>query len=119
MIETLQLETPAETTIDDAPKLLVEWTPRWENFVTSIRPAFARSESRLAGESPFGLIPLRIMLPSYVLEALAIFAAILIPITMSSTTRATNFHAPKISAAPPPAKLDAPVATKLTTAPRP
>ena len=80
MIETLQLETPVETTIDDAPKLLVEWTPRWENFVTSIRPAFARSESRLAGESPFGLIPLRIMIPSYVLEALAIFAAILIPI---------------------------------------
>ena len=80
MIETLQLETPVETLREDAPQLLVEWTPRWSNFVTSIRPAFARSEARLAGEAPFGLIPFRIMLPSYVLEALAIFAAILIPI---------------------------------------
>jgi TonB family protein len=80
MIETLQLEAPVETIRDDAPKLLVAWTPRWNNFVTSIRPAFARSEARLAGEAPFGLVPFRIMLPSYVLEALAIFAAIIIPI---------------------------------------
>lgn len=64
----------------DAPKLQVEWTSRWQNFVTSIKPAFSRSEARLAGEAPFGLIPLRIMVPSYVLEAIVIAAAIAIPI---------------------------------------
>jgi hypothetical protein len=83
MIDTLQLESPVETTRDDAPKLLVAWTSRWDDFITSIPPAFARSESRLAGEAPFGLIPLRIMIPSFVLEAFLIFAAIIIPIKIN------------------------------------
>lgn len=64
----------------DGPRLQVEWTPRWQNFVSSIKPAFSRSAARLAGEAPFGLIPLRIMVPSYVVEAIVIAAAIAIPI---------------------------------------
>jgi TonB family protein len=77
---TLQLEEPVRvSTADDAPRLLVEWTPRWDDFVTSIPPAFARSESRLAGESPFGLVPLRIMVPSYLVEAFLILAAVILP----------------------------------------
>jgi TonB family protein len=84
MMETLQLEeTIPVRGANDGPKLLVAWTPRWEDFVTSIPAAFARSEARLAGEAPFGLIPLRIMLPSYVLEAFLIFAAIIIPIKIN------------------------------------
>ena len=81
MSETLQLEETVE--LRDAPKLLVEWSPRWREFVGSIRPAMARSERRLAGEAPFGLLPLRIMVPSYVLEALLIFAAIAIQVKIA------------------------------------
>ncbi len=80
MSQTLQLE-PAVARQDqdkDAPQLLVAWSSPWREFLGSIRPALGRSERRLAGEAPFGLIPLRIMLPSYVLEAFLIFAMIVV-----------------------------------------
>ena len=64
----------------ESPRLLVEWSSPSREFLSSIRPALSRSERRLAGEAPFGLIPLRIMIPSYVLEALVIFAAIFVQI---------------------------------------
>ena len=82
VIETLQLEevVPVVVLDHDAPKLLVEWSSRWEEFRGSIKPALARSESRLAGEAPFGLIPFRIMIPSYVLEAFLIMAMILVKV---------------------------------------
>lgn len=64
----------------DVPKLQVEWSSRWRDFVTSVKPALSRSEARLAGEAPFGLIPLRIMVPSYVLEAFIILAAIAVQV---------------------------------------
>ena len=92
MTETLQLEEAVE--VHDAPKLLVEWSSPWQEFVDSIRPALARSERRLAGEAPFGLIPLRIMLPSYFLEALLIFAAIAIQIKVAQLR---PFVAPRFS----------------------
>jgi len=75
--DTLQLEPT--THLHDAPKLLVEWSPRWHEFVTSIRPAFARSGARLAGEAPHGLFPYRGLFASWVLEALLLFAVIIIP----------------------------------------
>jgi TonB family protein len=90
--ETLQLEETVE--LHDAPKLLVEWSPRWREFVGSIRPAMARSERRLAGEAPFGLLPLRIMVPSYVLEAFLIFAAIAIQVKI---TQMRPFVVPRLS----------------------
>jgi TonB family protein len=77
MIATLQLDEAIERT--DAPKLLVEWTSRRREFLESIKPALSRSEARLAGEAPFGLIPVRIMVPSYVLEAILILIAIFVP----------------------------------------
>ena len=78
MTQTLQLEEAVERT--DSPQLLVEWSPRWRDFVDSIGPALGRSEARLAGEAPFGLIPLRIMIPSYLLEAFVVFAVIAIQV---------------------------------------
>ena len=81
MIETLQVEEVAPVTAGErhaAPKLLVEWSSPWEEFWSSIKPALSRSEARLAGEAPFGLVPFRIMTPSYVLEAFLILAAIFI-----------------------------------------
>jgi TonB family protein len=77
-------QTPTKIVeVPDAPKLLVEWTPRWKEFVASIGPALARSERRLAGEAPFGLVPLRIMIPSYVLEAFAIAALLFVQVKIA------------------------------------
>jgi hypothetical protein len=74
---TLQLEPT--TRLYDAPKLLVEWSPRWEEFTTSLRPAFARSGPRLAGESPVGLRPYRGMIASFLLQAFLLFVLMVIP----------------------------------------
>ncbi len=92
MSVAVQLEEPVA--LHDAPKLLVEWSSPWREFVDSIRPALARSERRLAGEAPFGLIPLRIMVPSYVLEAFLIFAAIVVQVKLAELR---PFVAPRFS----------------------
>jgi TonB family protein len=95
-METLQLEKPAvRSSKVAAPQLLVEWSPRWEAFKSSIGPALGHSEPRLAGEAPFGLIPFRIMGPSYVLEALAIFLLIAIP---TKIAQMRPYVAPRLSA---------------------
>jgi hypothetical protein len=78
--DTLQLEDPLELRdLHDAPKLLVEWSPRWQDFLTSIRPAFARSGARLAGEAPHGIFPYPGMLAALLLEAFVLFVLIVIP----------------------------------------
>ena len=79
MNSTLQLEEPV-LQMNEGPRLLVEWSSPGREFLSSIKPALSRSERRLAGEAPFGLIPLRIMIPSYVLEAFVILAAIFVQI---------------------------------------
>ncbi|HTA51038.1 MAG TPA: hypothetical protein VK930_16425, partial [Verrucomicrobiae bacterium] len=80
MTDTLQLEDPIELRdLHDAPKLLIEWSPRWQDFVTSIRPAFARSGARLAGEAPHGIFPYAGLLASLLLEAFMLFILIIIP----------------------------------------
>jgi hypothetical protein len=77
---TIQLEEVTEHY--DAPRLLVEWSSPWDEFITSIRPALSRSTARLAGEAPFGLIPYRIMLAAFALELFLIFCAIIVPIKL-------------------------------------
>ncbi|MGB8731856.1 MAG: hypothetical protein WCC99_11470, partial [Candidatus Sulfotelmatobacter sp.] len=77
MANTLQLEEL--THLHEAPKLLVEWTPRWQEFTTSIRPAFARSAPRLAGEAPHGIFPYRGMTASLLLQAFIIFVFMVLP----------------------------------------
>src|SRR5215471_5352213 len=93
MSPTLELEDVVAAP-HATPKLLVEWSSRWQEFVGSIRPALAHSEARLAGEAPFGLIPLRIMVPSYVVEAVLILAAIVIPAKIAELR---PYVAPRIS----------------------
>jgi TonB family protein len=92
VIETLELEESVE--LHDAPKLLVEWSSPWLEFVTSVGPALVRSERRLAGEAPFGLVPLRIVIPAYVLEAFLIFAAIAVQVKIAELR---PFVAPRFS----------------------
>jgi hypothetical protein len=77
--ETLQLEEIVITQLHDAPKLLVEWAPRWQSFVTSIGPAFSRSGTRLAGEAPDTLMPYRGMLKSFSLQFFVLFVLIVLP----------------------------------------
>jgi len=89
--DTLQLEDAIQ--LHDAPKLLVEWSPRWEEFVTSIRPAFARSGPRLAGESPYGIFPYRGMLASLLLEAFLLFVVMVLP---RQIARLRPYAAPKL-----------------------
>jgi len=79
MSQTLELEEAIETP-HATPKLLVEWSSRWHEFAGSIKPALSRSEARLAGEAPFGLIPFRIMIPSYLVEAFLILSTIFIKV---------------------------------------
>src|SRR5246127_292897 len=79
MSPTLELEEAVQAR-HATPKLLVAWSSRWQEFVGAIKPALARSEARLAGEAPFGLIPFRIMIPSYAVEALLIVSAIFVKV---------------------------------------
>src|SRR6202162_652713 len=79
MIEPLQLEETVIANLHDEPKLLVEWSPRWQEFVTSIGPALSRSGPRLAGEAPDTLMPYRAMLKSFSIQLLLIFVAIVMP----------------------------------------
>jgi hypothetical protein len=93
--EILQLEEVriVYRELDDAPKLLIEWTPRWENFVTSIGPAFARSGPRLAGEAPHGGFPYRGVTASFLTQILLLLAVLFLP---RQIERMRPYAAPRI-----------------------
>jgi hypothetical protein len=91
--QTLQLEEIRIIQLHDAPKLLVEWSPRWEGFVTSIGPAFSRSRARLAGEAPDTLMPYRSMAASLLLQLFLLFVIIVIP---RQIDRMRPYAAPKV-----------------------
>jgi hypothetical protein len=59
-------------------KLLVEWSSPWQEFLTAIRPALARSPQPLAGEARTGLVPYRGMLASWVMEGAILALAIML-----------------------------------------
>jgi hypothetical protein len=63
----------------EPPRLLVEWSSRWEEFKSAFRPAFTRPPKRLAGEAPVGMFPYRGMLICWVLECLLLIAIIVLP----------------------------------------
>jgi len=89
--DTLQFENAIQ--LHDAPRLLVEWSSPWQEFVTSIRPAFARSGARLAGEAPHGLVPYRGLVASLLLELFLLFVVIVIP---RQIDRLRPYSAPKL-----------------------
>ncbi len=67
----------------DGPKLLVEWSSPWEEFVTSIRPALLRSPQHLAGEAHVGLFPYRGMLICWLAEIIILIAVVALPARLS------------------------------------
>lgn len=86
MIQTLQFVEATELPVSrlhEVPKLLVEWSSPWEEFCTSIRPALARSRTRLAGEAPYGLFPYRWMLPSWAIEVLFVLMVIFVHVKLA------------------------------------
>ena len=70
--------------MNDAPKLLVEWSSPWHEFLTAIRPALGRSPKRLAGEAQVGLFPYRGILISWVCEIALLIAVIVLPAKLAS-----------------------------------
>lgn len=65
--------------MNDELKLLIEWPSRWQEFVTSLRPALAKSPRPLAGEAKSGLFPHQGMLTAWIAEALLLLAVIILP----------------------------------------
>ena len=70
--------------MNDGPKLLIEWSSPWEEFVSAIRPALGRSPQPLAGEAQTGLFPVRGILVSWVLEVILLAIAIILPAKLES-----------------------------------
>jgi hypothetical protein len=70
--------------VNDAPKLLVEWSSPWEEFRSAIRPAFSRSAKPLAGEARTQLFPYRGMLASWACEVILLVAIIVLPAKLAS-----------------------------------
>ena len=74
MTTELQLDTAGPEL-----KLLVEWSSRWHEFVTSIGPALSRSERPLAGEIATSIFPVRNLLAAWTAEVLFLLAAVFLP----------------------------------------
>src|ERR1035441_6970804 len=63
----------------EPPRLLIEWSSRWEEFKSALRPALARPPKALAGEAPIGIFPYRGMIACWLLECLLVIAIIVLP----------------------------------------
>ncbi len=76
-----EVETIPEPVIEwpEPPRLLVEWSSRWDEFKSALRPALARPPKALAGEAPIGMFPYRGMLACWLLECLLVIAIIVLP----------------------------------------
>jgi hypothetical protein len=65
--------------VNDVPTFLVEWSSRWQEFRTAIKPALSRSPQKLAAEAPTGLFPLRGLLLSCFIELAVLIVTVLLP----------------------------------------
>jgi hypothetical protein len=65
-------------------KLLIEWSSPWQEFLTAIRPALAKSPRRLAGEARTDVFPYRGILLTWVLEAAFLMAVIVVSAKIDS-----------------------------------
>src|SRR5271155_162614 len=63
----------------EPPRLLVEWSSRWEEFKSAFGPALTRPPKALAGEAPVGMFPYQGMLICWLLELLLLIAIIVLP----------------------------------------
>ena len=81
--------------MNDAPKLLVEWSSPWAEFVSSIRPALRRSRRPLAGEAHTGLFPFSGILVAWLLESALLLAGIMLPERLASMRPYTPPPMPK------------------------
>jgi hypothetical protein len=63
----------------EPPRLLVEWSSRWEEFKSAFGPALTRAPKALAGEAPVGIFPYRGILASWLIECLLLIALIVLP----------------------------------------
>jgi hypothetical protein len=68
----------------EPPRLLVEWSSRWDEFKSALSPALARPPKALAGEAPIGMFPYRGMLICWLLECLLLIAVIVLPARFES-----------------------------------
>lgn len=64
---------------NDELKLLIEWSSPWQEFVTALRPALAKSQKPLAGEARTNIFPYRGILFAWILETALLIAVIVIP----------------------------------------
>ncbi|MEP6644241.1 MAG: hypothetical protein ABJA69_07070 [Acidobacteriaceae bacterium] len=64
--------------MNDAPKLLIEWSSPWEEFRSSIGPALRRSPRPLAGEARSGLVPYKGMLFGCLLQVTLLLAVLIL-----------------------------------------
>jgi hypothetical protein len=93
-------EAPPEITevmasVSDAPRLLIEWSSPWQEFVGAIGPALGRSPKRLAGEAPVGMFPARGMVAAWVAEIALLVAAVILPGKLASVQPYTPLPKPK------------------------
>jgi hypothetical protein len=65
-------------------KLLIEWSSPWQEFVTAVQPALAKSPRPLAGEAPTQIFPYRGILLTWVVEIVFLIAVIVIPAKLAS-----------------------------------
>lgn len=65
--------------MNEAPQLLVNWSSRWEGFLSALGPALRPSPPKLRIEARAGLFPLRGMAFSLLLEVVALATAIAHP----------------------------------------
>lgn len=65
-------------------KLLIEWSSPWQEFLTAVQPALAKSPRPLAGEAPTQIFPYRGILFSWAIEVVLLIAIIVIPAKLAS-----------------------------------
>jgi hypothetical protein len=93
-------EAPPEITevtasVSDAPRLLIEWSSPWQEFVSAIGPALGRSPKRLAGEAPVGMFPARGMVAGWIAEIALLVAAVILPGKLAGVQPYTPLPKPK------------------------
>ncbi|HYL12107.1 MAG TPA: hypothetical protein VEV41_03680 [Terriglobales bacterium] len=88
-------EAAQQVVMPEPPRLLIEWSSPWQEFVTAILPALHRSPKRLAGEARTGIFPFSGMLATWILEAVSLLAVIILPGKLSRLQPYTPLPQPK------------------------